>query len=249
MASRSNFGKHWEERAKTDARWCWWCGDAATTSEHRLKRSDLDRYRGKGNFVGDQRSYHFRGGKLSRLQSSDAKAVKYAKNLCLKCNSSRSQPFDLAYDKFVLWALNEENNLSLDKVINFELIYDGHDVQREMRNLLRYYAKSFCCRLAEAGITVPSDLVSLLQSVEESRSFLVTFSIETNDITRRSVRSYDLTEWRDGDEANLVRGYECGQGVYWLNVNYWYCIVPNASVTQFWNGEQTVVPMWTALAT
>lgn len=144
---------------------CWWCGGPADSREHRYKRSDLKREHGKGGYSGDA--------VLSRIsdthsvaRSSKSDTLKFPSSMCQPCNNTRSQPFDDAYDAFIehLWA--NETTVLVDKHLDLGGLW-GSDQAARADDVLRYFVKHICCRIAEYSEPgpprqVPADLLAFL---------------------------------------------------------------------------------------
>jgi hypothetical protein len=144
---------------------CWWCGGPADSREHRYKRSDLKREHGKGGYSGDA--------VLSRIsdvrsvaRSSKSDILKFPSSMCQPCNNTRSQPFDDAYDALIehLWA--NERTVLTDKQLDLGVLW-GSDQAARADDVLRYFVKHICCRIAEysepgSPKQVPADLIAFL---------------------------------------------------------------------------------------
>ena len=141
---------------------CWWCGAIADSSEHRYKSSDLKREYGKGfQFKNIEPIRVLDNTEHLAIERPKSKTVKFKKSICKNCNTTRSQPFDLAYDKFNdFYKLNEDlicNQGSIDLILIF-----GENWQNDLLNLQKYYVKHFCCRLYEAGAFISNDMIQFL---------------------------------------------------------------------------------------
>jgi hypothetical protein len=91
------------------------------------------------------------------------KAVKFDRNLCRRCNNERSQPFDAAYTSFISFvAANERNALRARRADLAEVI--GADWPNRPEDVRRYYVKHISCRLAEAGLGVPTQVIRYLDT-------------------------------------------------------------------------------------
>ncbi|MBS5237545.1 MAG: hypothetical protein KHY75_12855 [Enterococcus faecium] len=139
---------------------CWWCGNKATTGEHKIKQTDLRRlaYR-KGS---DQQDDIYRFGEsfsgiLRSLKKGNT--VRWGKNLCANCNNARSQPFDEAYVKFMDFYIQNFNLLYSYKILDWSWVY-GRDWQQGAANLARYFAKQFGCMMATEDLPVPQDIIN-----------------------------------------------------------------------------------------
>jgi hypothetical protein len=91
----------------------------------------------------------------------DSKSLKYAPSLCHRCNTTVSQPFDVAYDTLAGWLDDNEDTVLRHRLIDFEDVF-GPGFAMSQLNLYKYFAKSFGCRLVDAGQTVPREVVRLL---------------------------------------------------------------------------------------
>jgi hypothetical protein len=87
--------------------------------------------------------------------------MKYSSVLRAECNSSRSQPWDRAYDRFIDWAFANESRVLSQRFINLYEVF-GDDASWSCPALYKYFVKAFGCRLADAGFAVPDHLVELL---------------------------------------------------------------------------------------
>lgn len=136
---------------------CWWCGEVADSREHRVKASQLR----KMFSTADHLMLSGKDGERpTRLNGVKAKPMLFPKVLCAKCNNSRSQPFDEAYDMFVqkIWDDPEyfRDRSEFDMVDIFPDDPDGE------AKLARYYLKNIGCRIAEIGFAVPSQIVEFM---------------------------------------------------------------------------------------
>jgi ABC transporter substrate binding protein len=87
---------------------CWICQSPAYSAEHRLKKADIVRFYGPGPYVGDDGPVHVAGGTVTRVQGPRSATLKYTQFLCHDCNTSRTQPYDLAYDRLISWVFANE---------------------------------------------------------------------------------------------------------------------------------------------
>ncbi len=140
--------------------YCWMCGAPADSSEHRFKKSDLVRAHGRGPYKKSSALSHIRAGKEVLVQGPNSKSLKYSPNLCQHCNSTKTQPFDRAYERFIGWVFENETVVLHRRLVNFEEIY-GNGWEDAQLNLYKYFAKSFGCRLVDAGAPVPDDVIGL----------------------------------------------------------------------------------------
>lgn len=206
---------------------CWICGDQANTSEHRIKKADLVRSYGRGPYKGSLAPVHVRNGLVTAIQGPRAAVVKYSPSLCGPCNSTRTQAYDLAYDRFVSWVLENEETVLYKRFINFADVY-GADFEESQRNLFKYFVKSFGCRLVDAGTPIPADLVALLPEKSFCTALKLTFCVNEDILLLPQVtRSVFLGKgaliaWASKDAPSIHTGYTWNEHVSWLTMNYWY---------------------------
>lgn len=186
---------------------CWWCGtEPATTGEHKFKRSDMARLMDDQPLLvwGYQRSgitRELRGpGALKRDRYG---VLKFPKSLCAPCNNARSQPFDLAYDKFSSYL--GSHSLRRMPGVPIADIY-GEEWQESALNLARYYAKHFGCRMVRAGLAVPQSLIDFLNGACDITDGHMAFV--TTDSVHRAYRAglYISPDgrWVDPEETRFV---------------------------------------------
>lgn len=205
-------------------RQCWICGKDSETGEHRVKKSDLVHRYGKGPYSGDDSLVHVKEDAMRPLQGPNSQLVKYDKNLCADCNNTVTQPFDRAYEEFIAWAMDHEDDILKRRVIDFETVY-GVDWKAKQRDLFKYFAKCFGCRLDESGREVPFDVVGLLGEQSFQTAFYVTAFVNEDQlllpVTAQAIGTADLyanQERSTGEEL----GFQCGHHYRWLCFMYWY---------------------------
>lgn len=76
-----------------------WCGDAASSREHKWKKSEIKALYGPAGSQHYSLLWIGEDGNHRNVQGPDSDLMKFEKSLCAKCNNSRSQPFDLSYDQ------------------------------------------------------------------------------------------------------------------------------------------------------
>lgn len=143
---------------------CWWCGDVATTQEHRFKATTLRRLAktddgtiNPGNVFKRSSDYD------STLHSLNKGAqIRWPKNLCANCNNSKSQPFDRSYDIFEAFLVEHADVIHTWERLDWQEVY-GADWQEKSRNLARYFGKQLGCMLATYQHQIPSQLIDFLE--------------------------------------------------------------------------------------
>ena len=198
---------------------CWWCGGVADSREHKWKRSDLVRMFGPGPYRGDV-SWG-RGNEVRDPQGASSSALKFAANLCRRCNNERSQPFDRAYDVWASWV--KENLQPLQELEHVRLTEPfGSNPGPHVDHLARYFAKHVGCRLASEGVEVPPDLIAFLDgNLSRPRGMRAGFGI------RLDIRAFNHQLKQEGI-------YET-PGLWMRPLQCWYS--PSAAaVVEVWSG-------------
>jgi hypothetical protein len=127
---------------------CWWCGAPADSREHRLKKSDLVREFGKPPFTGLRTLTRVSGDDRHEFRGPDSGLVKFQPSICMRCNNTRSQPFDVAWDSFVGYLAKQEVEVLRDCSLDLEAIF-GTDWAARAADVERYVVKHLICRVAE----------------------------------------------------------------------------------------------------
>jgi hypothetical protein len=226
-------------------RFCWICGAKTDSREHRLKKADLIRANGPGPCRGDSALIHYRDGKETIIQGPDSKHLKYASSLCQDCNNDKTQPFDRAYDTFINWIMLNEAVVLRRRLIDFVDVF-GNEYEPAQRNLYKYFAKSFGCRIVERGAFVPSDVVRLLQKSTFLTKLRLTLAVNEAVL---SLPAEDRKFIGNGDmEARSLRGnpslsqfYRGSEFVSWLNVFYWYDWEPDGTIGSTWVADKRFI--------
>ncbi|SBS36469.1 hypothetical protein MAQ5080_03457 [Marinomonas aquimarina] len=132
---------------------CILCGEQGIlTREHKFKHAVLK------NSFGDEKlrlgsKESFFEGKSKSIQSTSAKSLKFNTQICLPCNSSRTQPGDRQFDKLIEFLIDaEKEGLSPNSVFETKDFQVGSEGRI---NLLRYFAKLLCNFLSDANYPVP----------------------------------------------------------------------------------------------
>jgi hypothetical protein len=145
---------------------CWWCRNVADSGEHKYKKADLVREFGKGPYIGANKLVRGISGELRSIQGPNSKEAKFENTLCQTCNNEKSQPFDVNYDIFTEYIRANEPKIIATRQFKFSEIY-GNDWKNCRVNLLRYYVKHICCRLASAKILVRHEVISFLNGAQD----------------------------------------------------------------------------------
>jgi hypothetical protein len=167
------------------------------------------------------------GGVVTPIQGPGSDQVKYAPSLCHPCNSTGTQPYDLAYERFIACVLAHEDEVLRRRLIDFQEIY-GASFELDQRNLFKYFVKSLGCRLVDAGEPVPHDLVELLPKDSFQTRLKVTFSVNEDVLALLQhggpnwPGKGNLTAWQRTDAPDEIDGLNWSEYVNWLTIGYWY---------------------------
>ena len=142
---------------------CWICGAPSNSREHKIKKSDLVRRYGSQPFHNIGGMLHFLDGVSSHVQGPGAKTLTYEPLICSDCNNATSQPWDRAYEMLERWLFENTSAILQRRFILLEEVFGPDEFSSACPALYKYFVKAFGCRLASAGMPVPSDLVLLLK--------------------------------------------------------------------------------------
>lgn len=203
---------------------CWWCrASPATTGEHKYKASDLGRMMDGDTLVwfddvGGMR--HLNG--RAAIQRDRHGVVKFAKSLCAPCNNARSQPFDLAYQKFSNY-IDAHPEMHQQEGVDFTAVF-GTPWRDQLLNLARYYVKHFGCQMVQQGIAIPDSLRAFLDGSEDMPD------VHMGLVTTRLSQTPPITEglhisagivWTDQDFTE-VRGCVFAVYIGAIGVRFWW---------------------------
>ncbi|WP_158791527.1 hypothetical protein [Streptomyces sp. NRRL WC-3549] len=140
---------------------CWWCGSSADSREHRYKKSDVVR-----NFQTDiwkTGVVRVKSGSSREeyIQGANSRKLKFAKVLCARCNNERSQVFDRSYDIFAQYLHSEEELIVSAGEVHMRAVF-GTDWSERTAEVLKYFVKHACCRLAEDRVRIPDGVLDFL---------------------------------------------------------------------------------------
>jgi len=150
---------------------CWWCGDVATTEEHRFKASTLRRVARLEDGTAEPSNIFKKSSDYAASLKSLKKGtqIRWHKNLCAHCNNTKSQPFDRAYDQFESFLVENFEEISVWERLDWQVVY-GSDWKDRARNLARYFGKQLGCMLATYQLPVPKELIEFLNGSERCPS-------------------------------------------------------------------------------
>lgn len=141
---------------------CWICSAfEANTREHRHKKSDLKSVAGvisdeSPAFRQDENQFH------QEIRSLDSKKLKFEKTICGRCNSSLTQPYDMAWAELSKRLF--DGHLLTDDLSRVWLndVYGGNWREKSI-DLQLFFVKAFGCRSLDKNSSV--DLSGLAQNL------------------------------------------------------------------------------------
>ncbi|MBT1065489.1 hypothetical protein KJY73_18020 [Bowmanella sp. Y26] len=225
---------------------CWMCGSPADSAEHKFKKADLVRAHGKGPYKGDRALALVVAGSQKLIRGSNSNALKYAKNLCSNCNNARSQPWDRAYDQLIDWVFGNEAEVLSKRFIDFSSVF-GADFEDSQRNVYKYYAKSFGCRLVDAGHSVPVDVLQLFDLEHFQTALRITFSVNEDVLILPKesrdgfIGQSDLYAWLERTRPEQVNGYQSNEHVSWFTAHFWYGVNHDGACGSSWLADKQLV--------
>lgn len=158
---------------------CWWCGSTDLTGEHKYKKTELEllyeKVYGKNNLVNHIKYKTESNGK--NIQSSASDRVKFEKNICKLCNNTRSQKFDVAYEKFIDYYYQNRIQITESHVIDLEDVF-GSSWEEGYLNVKRYIGKHVGCKLAENGLLPSKDLIGFLNNENKNHDLKILFQLK-----------------------------------------------------------------------
>ena len=226
---------------------CWICNNCeASSKEHIIKKSDIKRAYGQGSYKGGSAPVHVKNGAMNHVQGADSKLLKYKESLCHHCNNTFTQPFDRAYDTFVDFVYNNSDEIVRKRFIDFSEVY-GERFEEGQLDLYKYLAKSFGCRLADAGESVSNDVRELLYKRNFQTGLRISFAVNEDVLILPSehgnsfIGKGDLLAWPDANDKSINNSYQWSEHVSWLFIWYWYNSHPDGSLGSTWVADNQFV--------
>jgi len=219
---------------------CWICGNPATTGEHKVKRSDLERIHGSGSeFKSADLAYRKSDQSIVQLQGPNSKLVKYKHVLCGACNNARTQPFDKSYDRFVRFIESQTTALLSRRQLDFASIY-GSSWRKQQAYLFKYFVKAFGCRIADAGQPVPNDLRKIFADQYPAQSFAICLAVDEDEVEKpaESRNRLGIGHLVHSTSEGAEIRFAASSRYRWLLVSYWYNWGPYGPVGEPWHTNQ-----------
>ena len=231
-----------------DSKKCWICGNIADSKEHGIKKSNFKTLFGTtGPYKGESELCLVREDRILPLQSADSKYLKF-NVLCKNCNNTKTQPFDKAYEKFIIYIDTYEKEILHKRFIDFSDIY-GENWEDGQRNLYKYLVKSFGSRLARFNHPIPQDMIDLLDKTSFKTALRITFAINEDKVACSQIDKsiYGLGNGDIGvnqsyiDRTNNVLFYTYSEFYNWLYICYWYNYQSDGSLGSTWIADNCPV--------
>lgn len=137
----------------------------------------------------------------------------------------------MAYDTFVRWVLENERTVLARRLIDFVDVY-GDKFGSSQCDLFKYFVKSIGCRLANASVSVPRDLIALFPEEHFITALKISFSVNEDVLAmpKKTQRNWlgkgDMLVWKD-KVGSSGPAYSWHESVSWLTVSYWYALEPD----------------------
>ncbi len=141
---------------------CWWCNSPANSKEHKFKKTDFVRIYGKGPYKDSEtRPNLISPSGFKFIQGPGSNHIKFDNSLCSECNTTKSQPFDQAYDFFMEFFVKNVGIILEKETVDLREVYGTNWVQ-EKKNLLRYFVKHICCRVASFSFQIDPQIIKFM---------------------------------------------------------------------------------------
>lgn len=145
---------------------CWICNkEPGTTGEHRSKRSDIKEQ------LGDRYPLYYQSDtrRNLKLQSSNANRLKFEPSICNNCNSARTQPHDLAWQKLSSFLRNRKPPLKTGDFIRANRVF-SYATSAEMLNVHLFFVKWLGCQIVETSIPIEPRIETLSRAIMNGKS-------------------------------------------------------------------------------
>ena len=234
---------------------CWLCGAIATTGEHKIKRTVIDKLMFENNKINSPvKLFSNNANKPQFIRSAKSDHLKYKKNLCEYCNNTRTQPFDISYDIFFKYLIENGKNIFLSNRIGLKNIKSEYDRNFSQKDLFKYFIKAFCCVIdstkeTQDPLSVPTKLIDALCGKEYGKELMIQFcsngdfkNYPLNKIIR--VSNHNLHEYNGKFAFIYCESYG------WFHISYIYqdfCLTRNDTklfkkeVENYWVGKSSEI--------
>jgi hypothetical protein len=145
---------------------CWICNDRGNSGEHKTKRSDLKAAFGEPTQK-NPLYFHNEKRKNQLVRSLDAKILKSPGRICQYCNSTRTQPHDLAWQSFSEYVRVAKPTLKAGTAVRANRIFP-QCTRRNMLNVHQFFVKQFGCLILEGKL--PADIGGFASAILNDRA-------------------------------------------------------------------------------
>jgi hypothetical protein len=189
---------------------------------------------------------HFLAGESHEVQGPSDKHLTYDPLICSDCNTTKSQPWDKAYEKFERWVFEHSCETLKKRFILMEVVFGSDNFSAACPALYKYFVKAFGCRLANSDIKVPDDLVNLLSQDHFRTKLRLTFAVNKTvfflEATDRE--SYlglgDLIRM-DSGSMGIMERYMWHMQIGWLRVWFFYDTEVPCGIGSAWTSDSACV--------
>ena len=231
-----------------DNKKCWICGNIADSGEHGVKKSNFKTLFGSvGPYIGENELCLVSEHGQRTIQSSNSKYLKFDV-LCQNCNTTKTQPFDKAYEKFITYIHTYGKDVLHKRFIDFSMIY-GENWGEEQVNLYKYFVKSFVCRLARFNHPIPQDIIDLFDKTTFETGLRITFAVNEDKVTFGQIDK-SICGLGNGDigvnqsyidGTNSILFYTYSEFYDWLHIYYWYDYQPDGNLGSTWVADNQFI--------
>jgi hypothetical protein len=123
-----------------------WCGAPADSREHKLKRSDLVREFGPPPYYGERTLKRVTGDGSQSVTGPGSAVFKFDPSVCARCNDTRSQPFDRAWDALTKFLAENETTVLAAQGVDLRSVF-GSTWRTPGADIGRYLVKHIICRI------------------------------------------------------------------------------------------------------
>jgi hypothetical protein len=160
---------------------CWWCGTApADSAEHKFKRSDLVREFGKPPYYDQRTLLPTLGAGKHEVRGPNSGLFKFKPSMCTRCNNTRSQPFDRAWDTLTKHLVDNEEAVLATQSIDLRSVF-GQAWRADALHVARYIVKHAICRLVQdlpGPIRLDRSLLEFLEGAAFPDGLQIAFDLD-----------------------------------------------------------------------
>ena len=145
---------------------CWICNkEEANSREHMSKRSDLKAVLGATGAL----YLHTDERRNVKVQSLNSKKIKFAASLCGTCNSTLTQPHDLAWERLSDALRGRKPELRPGDIVRLDRIFP-YGTAAEMLNMHLYFVKWLGCQIVEQAIPISPGIDTMARAILSQRA-------------------------------------------------------------------------------